>query len=199
MLLCPATSPAQDMWEGGWMKTVTLDVQPLAGSLTDFARAWKTGKRDTAARINFATPDLLWNVLTTKRWDLLKAMAGQGSMSLREAARRVHRDVKGGHGDAHALLDAGVLRRTDDGRIKFPYDAVPREGHWREQATSRNGRSQSVPTIYATRSATATIIIITIRFHAWRKIEQLTVPASSGTQCPRHRLAATQCHDGPCG
>ncbi|HET6239096.1 MAG TPA: hypothetical protein VFE41_29710 [Acetobacteraceae bacterium] len=106
------------------MKTVTLDVQPLAGSLTDFARAWKTGKRDTAARINFATPDLLWNVLTTKRWDLLKAMAGQGSMSLREAARRVHRDVKGGHGDAHALLDAGVLRRTDDGRIKFPYDAV---------------------------------------------------------------------------
>ena len=106
------------------MKAVTLDVKPPADSLGDFAHAWKTGKRDAAARISFATPDLLWTVLTSRRWDLLKAMAGQGPMSLHEAARRVRRDVKGVHGDAHALLDAGVLRRIDDGRIEFPYDAV---------------------------------------------------------------------------
>jgi len=106
------------------MKTVTLDVKPLADSLADFKRAWETGKRDSSARISFATPDLLWRVLTTRRWDLLKSMAGQGPMSLREAARRVRRDVKGVHGDVHALLDAGVLRRTDDGRFEFPYDAV---------------------------------------------------------------------------
>jgi predicted transcriptional regulator len=103
---------------------VTFDVQPLAGSITDFAGAWKTGRRDPAARISIATPDPLWNVRSTKRWDLLKTMAGQGPMSRREAARRVHRDVKGVHADAHALLYAGVLRRTDDGRIEFPYDAV---------------------------------------------------------------------------
>ncbi len=28
------------------------------------------------------------------------------------------------HGDVHALLNAGVLDRTDDGRVVFPYDAV---------------------------------------------------------------------------
>jgi len=106
------------------MKTVTLDVKPLADSLADFAQAWKTGKPDASARISFATADLLWKVLTARRWDLLKAMAGQGPMSLREAARRVQRDVKGVHGDAHALLSAGVLRRCEDGRIEFPYDAV---------------------------------------------------------------------------
>lgn len=76
------------------------------------------------ARISFATPDLLWKVLTARRWDLLKAMSGQGPMSLREAARRVRRDVKGVHGDAHGLLSAGLLRRGEDGRIEFPYDAV---------------------------------------------------------------------------
>ena len=27
-------------------------------------------------------------------------------------------------GTAHALLDAGVLERTEDGRVVFPYDAV---------------------------------------------------------------------------
>jgi len=32
--------------------------------------------------------------------------------------------VKSVHGDVHALLDAGVLRRCDNGRTAFPYDAV---------------------------------------------------------------------------
>jgi predicted transcriptional regulator len=103
---------------------VTLDVRPLADSLADFSHAWKTGRPDASARISFATPELLWKVLTAKRWELLKVMAGQGPISLREAARRVRRDVKGVHGDMRALLDSGVVRRTADGRIEFPYDAV---------------------------------------------------------------------------
>jgi predicted transcriptional regulator len=106
------------------MKAVTLDVRPLTDSLADFAHTWRTGKRESSARISFATPDLLWKVLTAKRWELLKVMTGQGPMSLRELARRVGRDVKGVHGDVHALLDAGVVRRTDTGAIEFPYDAV---------------------------------------------------------------------------
>jgi predicted transcriptional regulator len=32
--------------------------------------------------------------------------------------------VKSVHRDVHALLNAGVLERTDDGAIEFPYDAV---------------------------------------------------------------------------
>jgi predicted transcriptional regulator len=106
------------------MKTVTLDVAPLAASLGDFALTWKSGRAETSARISFATPELLWKVLTARRWDLLKAMAGQGPMGLREAARRVGRDVKAVHGDVHALLDVGVLRKGEDGRIEFPFDTV---------------------------------------------------------------------------
>jgi predicted transcriptional regulator len=45
-------------------------------------------------------------------------------MSIREAARRAGRDVKAIHGDVTALLNAGVLDRTDDGRIVFPFEAV---------------------------------------------------------------------------
>ena len=45
-------------------------------------------------------------------------------MTIREAARRVKRDVKAVHGDVHALLKAGVLQKTADGLIVFPYDAV---------------------------------------------------------------------------
>jgi len=62
--------------------------------------------------------------LSAKRWELLKALCAAGPVSIREAARRVGRDVKAVHGDVSALLDAGVLSRTEDGRIEFPFDAV---------------------------------------------------------------------------
>ena len=62
--------------------------------------------------------------MSAKRWELLKALCAAGPVSIREAARRVGRDVKAVHGDVSALLDAGVLSRTDDGRIEFPFDAV---------------------------------------------------------------------------
>jgi predicted transcriptional regulator len=73
--------------------------------------------------ISFASIELLWKVLTAKRWEILRAMTGQGALSIREVARRVGRDVKAVHGDTTALVNAGVLDRTDDG-VVFPYDAV---------------------------------------------------------------------------
>ncbi|HJX09420.1 MAG TPA: DNA-binding protein [Candidatus Binatia bacterium] len=106
------------------MKTVTLDVRTPADSMADFARAWKTGKAQKTARISFATPELLWRVLTEKRWELLKVLCGAGPVSIREAARRAERDVKAVHGDVTALLNAGVLSKTEDGHIVFPYEAV---------------------------------------------------------------------------
>lgn len=106
------------------MKTVTLDVRAPADSMAEFADAWKTGKSQKTARISFATPELLWRVLTEKRWELLKLLCGAGPVSIREAARRAERDVKAVHGDITALLNAGVLDKTEDGQIIFPYEAV---------------------------------------------------------------------------
>jgi len=106
------------------VKTVVLEVQSVRGALRETSRAMKSGRREREAHIGFATPELLWKVLTAKRWELLKAMTGAGPMSIREAARRVGRDVKAVHGDASALLDAGVIVRTPDGAVEFPFDAV---------------------------------------------------------------------------
>ena len=106
------------------MKTVTLDVRSPGDAMSDFVRAWKTGKSQKSARISFATPELLWQVLTLKRWELLKALCGAGPVSIREAARRVGRDVKAVHSDITALLNAGVLERAAGGGIVFPFEAV---------------------------------------------------------------------------
>src|SRR5882672_8814752 len=104
------------------MKTVIFDVS----SFDDFegrARAAFKGKKQQA-RISFATPELLFKVMTANRWDIIRAMAGAGPMALRELARRLDRDVKSVHGDVQAMLNAGVLQKNEDGKIVFPYDAV---------------------------------------------------------------------------
>lgn len=106
------------------MKTVTLDIRTPAVAMADFTQAWKTAKGARAARISFAAPELLWQVLTARRWELLKALCGAGPMSIREAARRVDRDVKAVHGDVTALIEAGILCRAEGGGIEFPYEAV---------------------------------------------------------------------------
>jgi predicted transcriptional regulator len=106
------------------MKTVTLEVRAPDEGMAEFAHAWRSGKPQRTARIGFATPELLWRVLSAKRWELLKALCGAGPVSIREAARRVQRDVKAVHGDITALLAAGLLNRTETGNIEFPYEAV---------------------------------------------------------------------------
>ena len=105
------------------MKTATLDVRPLSASLSDFARSWKSRKR-SSARISFESPALLFKLLTGKRWELLNVLTGAGSLTIREAARRTGRDVKAVHGDVRALLNARILRKTEDNKIVFPFDAL---------------------------------------------------------------------------
>ena len=106
------------------MKTVILDVRAPADAMANFVQTWKSGKARDSARISFATPELLWKVLSAKRWELLKALCGAGPVSIREAARRVDRDVKAVHADVTALLKAGVLDRAKGGGVVFPYNAV---------------------------------------------------------------------------
>ena len=106
------------------MKTVVLEVRSLIETLADAARTMETGRADREAHIAFASPELLWQVLTAKRWELLKALSGVDPMSIREAARRVGRDVKAVHGDVTALLNTGLLSRTADGRVELPFQAI---------------------------------------------------------------------------
>ena len=104
------------------MRKVILEVASRDAVSRRFRNAI-AGKAQ-GARLSFKSPALLIKVLSGRRWDLLQVMAGAGPMTIREAARRMERDVKGVHTDVHTLLAAGLLRKTDDDRIVFPYDAI---------------------------------------------------------------------------
>lgn len=105
------------------MSTLKIDVRSLAGSLADAVKAMETGQAQPP-RYSFSSAQALMRTLGGKRFDLIQALAGAGAVTIREAARRVDRDVKAVHGDVQVLLACGVLDKTSDGKIEFPYDAV---------------------------------------------------------------------------
>lgn len=103
------------------MKILTLGVSSRAASRRRLAGA--LAGQSQGEFIMFTSVELLWKVLTAKRWEILRLMAGEGEMSIREVARRAQRDVKSVHGDVTALIDAGVIERVGHG-VRFRYDAV---------------------------------------------------------------------------
>jgi len=104
------------------MRTVTLKISSREETNRRFLRAFEGESQGTF--ISFESPALLFKVLTGKRWELLSMMTGVGPITIREAARRLRRDVKAVHGDVHALLNTGILQKTGKGLIEFPFDAV---------------------------------------------------------------------------
>ena len=103
------------------MNTVTLGVSSIEEAKERLAAAFCDEPQ--GQRISFTSVDLLWKAISPKRWDIIRAMTGQGPLAIREVARRVGRDVKAVHGDVLALVSAGVIDRTENG-VVFPYDAV---------------------------------------------------------------------------
>lgn len=108
------------------MQTLILGVCSSGDSMAGFVSASKCGKAEKSARVAFASPELLWQVLTAKRWEIPKVLCGIGPVSIRETTRCGGRDVKAVYGEVTALLIAGVLDRAEGGII-FPFDAVKAE------------------------------------------------------------------------
>lgn len=114
------------------MRIVTLEIADRAAANRRFLNAMNGVQQ--GCFISFATPELLFKTLSAKRWELLQMMTGSGAMSIREAARRLRRDVKAVHADVQALLVAGLLEKDAAGRVIFPYDAVHVDFMLREAA-----------------------------------------------------------------
>lgn len=105
-------------------RTLTITLQP----------DWKTALREAGRRatarsyqgevLNFETPGAFFGRMTERRWALVRALQGQGEMSVRELARRVERDVKRVHEDVQELIELGVVERGECGGVLCPFATV---------------------------------------------------------------------------
>jgi len=104
-------------------KTLTIDVASLDDIKAQVKAAFK-GRAAATPRYSFRSREDLLRTLNPNRWCLIEALTGAGPLGVRELARRVGRDVKGVHTDAQALVLCGLIDKTADGKLSFPYDAV---------------------------------------------------------------------------
>lgn len=84
--------------------------------------------------LNFDSPASFFSHLTDKRWMIIYALQGAGTVGVRELSRRLGRDVKRVHEDAGALVDLGLIERTGKGELFCPYAEIHVDMHIRNAA-----------------------------------------------------------------
>lgn len=103
---------------------ISKGMDDLKGRFTAAIRAAEAGQDFEAEHsLEFESYDAMHKTFAPSRLAIVKALAGQGSLSIREVARRVGRDVQAVHRDVTTLINAGVVDRTDAG-VEFPYDRI---------------------------------------------------------------------------
>jgi len=110
-------------------RTLTITLQP------DWRSALRAAGKRAQARtyqgevLNFESPAAFFSRLTERRWDLVRALQGQGELAVRELARRVERDVKRVHEDVQVLAELGLFERTESGAVECPFTEVHIDMH----------------------------------------------------------------------
>lgn len=103
--------------------TLTIGVR----SLDDFFEGVESSVESTgqtSSELFFPTVEDLFKTIGGKRWEVLEVLAGQGEVGVRELARRLKREVKSVHRDTESLVAGGVIEKTDQGRLVFPYSRI---------------------------------------------------------------------------
>lgn len=88
-----------------------------------FTDAWNKGSADPVAVFTFSSSAQLFSIITPKRWELIEQLQKIGPASIRGLARSLGRDVRRVHDDVIALVDWGIIDRTN-AKVCVPFDVI---------------------------------------------------------------------------
>lgn len=114
-------------------RTLTVTMQ------ADWRAALRTAGRQSAKAtyqgetLNFESPAAFFGRLTERRWSLVTLLQGQGTLALRELARRAGRDVKRVHEDVQVLTELGLVERDAAAGVSCPFADVHIDMHVQER------------------------------------------------------------------
>ena len=116
------------------VRNIRIGIKSVEESLNEFKDYWKKiengEKVEKKEALYFESISALRNVLTTKRIELLKAIAKYKPKSIYELSKIVNRDLKNVNEDVKILSELGLLEleksKTDKERIKpiIEYDRI---------------------------------------------------------------------------
>lgn len=109
------------------MKVLNVRVASHHSVKAGVLKTWKDAEAGKSVKarhgLSFRSYEDMHKVLAPARLQIVKTLAGQEPMSIREVSRRVGRALKGVHTDVVTLINAGVIDRTEEG-VSFPYDRI---------------------------------------------------------------------------
>jgi len=112
-------------------KTLYVRLSSREDALDRFEAAWHlaSGRKPPAplALLSFADLPLLMKTLTPARWDLLQRLAQAGPLTVYALAKLLERDYKNVHTDVAQLASLGLLRKTEEKRVRVDWQAVRAE------------------------------------------------------------------------
>lgn len=102
--------------------SIQSEVDAIQDFKTGFLQAFKTGEYQDE-HIYFTSPATLFQKITPKRWELIARLQDAGTVSIRELARLLERDVRRVHDDVSALIEEGIIERDEQG-ISIPFTEI---------------------------------------------------------------------------
>ena len=111
------------------MTTLKVRIESMADTLSRAAEAFKSAESGllterSSDTLAFGSWEAMHRTLAPKRLEIVRCMAGQGAMTVRDVARAVGRDIKNVHADLDLLAKAGVINRVQGGGFEFDYDLI---------------------------------------------------------------------------
>ncbi len=112
------------------MKTsriATIHIQPASEMIDRAASGALAAVRSDkyqGEHFGFESPAALFRSITPKRWELLGRLQQTGPLGIRALARELERDFRRVHDDVTALLQIGLIEKTDDGKVWVPFREI---------------------------------------------------------------------------
>ncbi|MFC4275224.1 HVO_A0114 family putative DNA-binding protein [Achromobacter aloeverae] len=114
-------------------RTLTITInKDWRGFLSEAGKRAAAGAKSGTYQgetLNFESPSAFFGQLTALRWDMVRELMGAGVVGVRELARRLARDVRRVHQDAHALVELGLLERNESGALLCPFADIHVDVH----------------------------------------------------------------------
>jgi predicted transcriptional regulator len=108
------------------MKRILVEVMPSNEALRRFAKAWRDAEQGKPVEpaIGVSSIAELTALLSPRRMELLRHVAGNPDLSIRALAHALERDYKNVHTDVSDLESHHLLVRDEEGKLTAPYDEI---------------------------------------------------------------------------
>lgn len=108
------------------MKRIEVEVLKSTAALDAFAETWRRveNHENVTPRLAFASLHDLFSALTEKRLELMRFVAAHEGLNTNQLARELERNYKNVHTDVAALVELGLLEKSDQGTLTAPFDEI---------------------------------------------------------------------------